>query len=55
MKEFNKVWTSTQSEYNSEYGGQQYPSNFMLESQLGTFGQQFIVTDKAYSYCALAA
>lgn len=46
-KEFNKVWTTTSSERNSEFGGQQYPGNFMLESQLSTFAQKLEITDKA--------
>lgn len=47
-KEFNKVWTSVQSEYNGEHGGQQYPNSFKLESQVGAFAQKFTVTDKAW-------
>lgn len=47
-KEFNKVWTSTQSEYNGVFGGQQYPNSFKLESQVGAFAQKFTVTDKAW-------
>lgn len=47
-KEFNKVWTSVQSEYNSIGGTQQYPSSFMLESQVSAFAQQITVTDKAW-------
>lgn len=46
-RQFSKVWTSIQSEYNSVFGTQQYPNSFMLESQLGYFGQSIHVTDKA--------
>lgn len=46
--EFSKGWTSTQSEYNKYYGGQQYANSFMLESQLGWFAQEIVVTDKAW-------
>lgn len=47
-KEFNKVWTSTQQEFNPYFGTQQYPSSFMLESQLGSFAQKYTVTDEAW-------
>lgn len=47
-KEFNKVWTSTQQEFNEFLGTQQYPSSFMLEAQLGSFGQKYTVTDEAW-------
>lgn len=47
-KEFNKVWTSTPSEYNGVFGGTQYPNSFKLESQVGAFAQKFTVTDKAW-------
>jgi hypothetical protein len=47
-KEYNKVWSNTQSEFNGEFSGQQYPANFMLESQLSTFAQKIEVTDKAW-------
>lgn len=47
-REFNKVWTSVASEYNERFGTQQYPSSFMLESQVGAFAQKFTVTDKAW-------
>lgn len=46
-KEFYKVWTSTSSEFNEEFGTMQFGANFELESQLSTFAQEFIVTDKA--------
>lgn len=47
-KEFCKVWTSTASEFNSDFGTQQYPASFKLESQLGFFSQKVTVTDKAW-------
>lgn len=47
-REFNKVWTSTQQEFNEFYGTQQYPNSFMLENQLGSFGQKYTVTDQAW-------
>lgn len=47
-KEFNKGWTSTPTEMNEWMGGQQYPTSFMLESQLGSFGQKYTVTDQAW-------
>ena len=47
-REFNKVWTSVQSEYNSIGGGQQYPNIFMLEGQVSAFAQKLTVTDKAW-------
>jgi len=47
-KEFTKVWTTTQSEYNEDFGTTQVPASFMLESQVGSFAQKFTVTDKAY-------
>jgi hypothetical protein len=46
-REFSKVWTSVQSEYNQVFGTQQYPNSFMLESQIGYFAQSIHVTDKA--------
>lgn len=49
-REFDKAWTSTQSEYNKIYGTQQYPNSFMLESQVGAFAQKFTVTDKAQPF-----
>jgi len=45
-REFDKGWTSVQSEYNSEFGTQQYPNSFMLESQVGAFAQRFTVKYK---------
>lgn len=47
-KEFDKVWTSVQSEYNQYYGTQQYPNSFMLESQVSAFAEMQTVTDKAW-------
>lgn len=47
-KEFNKGWTSTPSEMNEDFGGQQYSNSFMLESQIGSFGQKYTVTDQAW-------
>lgn len=46
-KEFCKAWTSVQSEMNDEFGGQYYASSYLLESQVGFFGQEFTITDKA--------
>lgn len=46
-KEFKKVWTTVQSEYNEKFGTQQVPASFMLESQVSAFAQKFTVTDKA--------
>lgn len=47
-KQFSKVWTSVQSEYNGVGGSQQYPNSYMLESQVSAFAQQITVTDKAW-------
>lgn len=46
-REFDKVWTSVQSEYNEDFGTQQYPNLFELETQVGAFAQKVTVTDKA--------
>lgn len=46
-KEWSKVWTSVASEYNQEFGTQQFPASFKLEHQVGAFAQEFGVTDKA--------
>lgn len=46
-KRFRKVWTVTASESNYQRGGQQYGGHFMLESQIGFFGQEITITDKA--------
>jgi len=46
-REFTKVWTSVQSEYNEYFGGKQYPDIFKLENQVSAFGQKLTVTDKA--------
>jgi len=45
--EFNKVWTSTASEYNKKFGTQQAPNSFKLENQIGMFAQKLSVTDRA--------
>lgn len=47
-REWSKVWTSVASEGNQEFGTQQYPASFKLESQVGAFAQAFEVTDKAW-------
>lgn len=47
-REFSKVTTAVQSEYNQVFGTQQYGSRFMLESQVGAFAQEVVVTDKAW-------
>jgi len=47
-KEFSKVTTAIQSEYNQIRGTQSYGSRFMLEGQVGAFGQELIITDKAW-------
>jgi hypothetical protein len=46
-REFCKSWTSVPSEMNDEFGGQEYPSSYMLESQVGAFAQKLKITDKA--------
>lgn len=46
-REWTKGWTQVSSEYNGEFGGQQYPASFKLESQVGAFAQKISVTDKA--------
>jgi hypothetical protein len=46
-KEFSKVWTTVSSEFNEEFGTQQYNSSFQLESQVSAFAQKFTLTDKA--------
>lgn len=46
-REFTKVWTSVQSEYNEYFGGQQYPEIFKLENQVSAFAQSITITDKA--------
>lgn len=46
-REFCKAWTSIASEENDEFGGQYYPSSYMMESQVGFFAQSLKVTDKA--------
>jgi hypothetical protein len=47
-KEFSKVWTTVQSEMNTDYGTQSYRGSFQLESQIGGFAQKMTVTDKAF-------
>lgn len=47
-REWSKSWTSVASEYNQEFGTQQYPASFKLESQVGAFAQSFSITDKAW-------
>jgi len=46
--EWSKAWTHVPSEYNDEFGTQQVPNSFMLESQVSAFAQKFTVTDKAW-------
>lgn len=46
-REFNKVWTTIQSELNEEYGTMQFGNSFMLESQISFFAQKFTMSDKA--------
>lgn len=46
-RKFDKVWTTLADELNDEYGTQQSPALFMLESQISTFGQKIVVSDKA--------
>lgn len=46
-KEFSKVWTTIASEFNNQFGTQQYPASFQLESQVSAFGQKITLTDKA--------
>ena len=45
---FTKVSTAVPSEYNQWFGTQQYPNVFLLEAQLGSFGQSLHITDKAW-------
>lgn len=47
-REFSKVTTALPVEYNQWFGTQQYPTAFLLEAQIGAFGQQLNVTDKAW-------
>jgi len=47
-REISRVWASTPSEYNQDFGTQQYPNSFMLEHQVGSFAQKYTVTDKAW-------
>jgi hypothetical protein len=47
-KRFSKVWTTVASEFNREFGTQQYPNTFLLESQVGAFAQKLTITDKAW-------
>lgn len=46
-KEFDKAWTTVSDEFNEEFGTQQFPSSFKLESQVGFFAQKLEITDKA--------
>lgn len=46
-RQWSKVWTTVQSEYNGQFGTQQTAAAFMLESHLGYFAQKISVTDKA--------
>lgn len=46
-REFSKVWTTVSSEFNDQFGTQQYASSFQLESQVSAFAQKFTLTDKA--------
>lgn len=46
-REFTKGWTTIQSEYNDQFGTQQYSSVFQLESQISYFAQHKEITDKA--------
>lgn len=45
-REFSKVWTTVQNEFNEEFGTMQFGSSFMLESQISAFAQKLTVTDK---------
>jgi hypothetical protein len=47
-KEYSKVSTSIQQELNHDYGTQQYGGKFMLEGQIGSFGQKVQITDEAW-------
>lgn len=44
---FCKAWTTVASEFNDEFGGMYTSGAYQLESQLGAFAQEFLVTDKA--------
>jgi hypothetical protein len=44
---FCKAWTTVASEMNDEFGSMYTSSAYQLESQIGFFGQEFTVTDKA--------
>lgn len=44
-RKFIKATTAIQGEYNQVRGGVQFGSTFMLEGQIGRFGQEFHVTD----------
>jgi hypothetical protein len=47
-RQLNKSWTATQFEFNTEFGSTYFPSpTFQLESQIGSFGQSVMITDKA--------
>jgi hypothetical protein len=47
-KTFSKAWTSVQSEFNKDYGTQEFPGSFELESQIGAFAEKQTITDKAW-------
>ena len=47
-KQFSKVSTSIQQELNEDYGTQQYGGRFMLEGQIGSFGQKIEITDEMW-------
>jgi len=46
--EFTKVYNINNSELSRERGGQTYSERFRLESQIGMFGQEIMVTDKVF-------
>lgn len=47
-RQWSKVSTATPAEMNRWYGTQQYPNIFELEAQIGSFGQTYGVSDKAW-------
>ena len=46
-KEFTKAYNINNLELTRARGGQRYNERFRLQSQIGTFGQEFMVTDRA--------
>jgi hypothetical protein len=46
--EFTKVYNINNIEFTRERGGQTYNQKFRMESQIGTFGQEIMVTDKVF-------